>query len=71
MATSQNGPTQPEGPEKCATAVEDARALFIEVAERDGNADRSGLLAQLELEKRCRKHDLAASTISLFSLVPS
>jgi N-terminal acetyltransferase B complex non-catalytic subunit len=63
VVTSKDKTTQPEGREKCATAVEDARALFIEVAERDGNADRSGLLAQLELEKRCRKYNLDTSTI--------
>jgi N-terminal acetyltransferase B complex non-catalytic subunit len=39
--------------------MESAQALFKEVAERDGSTDRSGLLAQLELEKRSRAHGIS------------
>jgi hypothetical protein len=54
-AESENG-----GKEACIAAVDGARTLFVEVAERDGTTDRSGLLAQLELERRYQTHGFAA-----------
>lgn len=34
--------------------------LFTDIMEKDGKRDRSGLLALLELEKRCRQFGLSA-----------
>jgi hypothetical protein len=60
FAPLNTAPGNKEGEEACITAVDSARTLFIEVAERDGSTDRSGLLAQLELEKRSQNHGIAA-----------
>ncbi len=42
-----------------AERITQTRELFGKVVEQDGVKDRSGHLALLELEKRCRHHGLA------------
>jgi N-terminal acetyltransferase B complex non-catalytic subunit len=43
-------------PSQLSERIADTMNLFQEVATNDGAKDRSGLLALLELEKRCRAH---------------
>jgi N-terminal acetyltransferase B complex non-catalytic subunit len=43
-----------------------AREFFEEIASRDGKKDRSGLLAQLELEKRARAHAISDGTHAIY-----
>jgi N-terminal acetyltransferase B complex non-catalytic subunit len=44
----------------CSNAMKKAEELFIKVSEEDGNKDRSGLLALLELEKRARDYGVSS-----------
>jgi hypothetical protein len=50
-----------EASEATRKKIQEARELFAKVVEKDGLKDRSGLLAQLELEKRSRAHGLTDS----------
>lgn len=44
--------------EKVQKDIAETREIFMKIAEKDGSKDRSGLLAQLELEKRSRAHGI-------------
>lgn len=46
---------------ECSQRIQRTRELFIGIANEDGQKDRSGLLALLELEKRARARGLSAS----------
>ncbi|KAF8651484.1 hypothetical protein AX16_004782 [Volvariella volvacea WC 439] len=50
-------------------AVKKANDLFIRVSEHDGPKDRSGLLAQLNLEWRARQHSLSSDSALLVNLM--
>ncbi|KAI0322196.1 N-acetyltransferase B complex non catalytic subunit-domain-containing protein [Amylostereum chailletii] len=61
------GETSPN--ERCAELRGQARELFSKVADEDGRNDRSGLLAQLELEQRARTHGLSTDPSLLVDLL--
>ena len=46
-----------------STRIDEARKVFEQVAESDGRTDRSGLLAQLELEKRATAHGVSSNRL--------
>lgn len=50
-----NEPSE-DASEKVRKDIAETREIFMKIAEKDGSKDRSGLLAQLELEKRSRAH---------------
>ncbi|KAI0035924.1 N-acetyltransferase B complex non catalytic subunit-domain-containing protein [Vararia minispora EC-137] len=60
-------PTSGEKP--LPESVGQAREFFVKVAEKDGKKDRSGLLAQLELEKRARAHGIIDDSSRLLALL--
>jgi N-terminal acetyltransferase B complex non-catalytic subunit len=53
----------------CLNAVAKAQELFTKVAEEDGNRDRSGQLALLELEKRARDYGVSSDPPRLLNMM--
>jgi N-terminal acetyltransferase B complex non-catalytic subunit len=53
---------------ECSRHIQRSRELFTRIAEEDGQKDRSGLLALLELEKRARARGLSDS-MSIYPLL--
>jgi len=44
---------------ECSKRIADIQDLFTKLVEKDGQKDRSALLALLELENRARSHRLS------------
>ncbi|KAJ3568563.1 hypothetical protein NP233_g5635 [Leucocoprinus birnbaumii] len=65
------GEEKPSGEalEAVKLTVLETRAFFSQIAEKDGLRDRSGLLAQLELEKRARAHGISDDQTRLGALL--
>ncbi|KAK0210940.1 actin cytoskeleton organization protein [Desarmillaria ectypa] len=57
--------------DKDATVVECSRVkdIFTDIMEQDGKRDRSGLLALLELEKRCKQFGLSTDSTRMVDLI--
>lgn len=55
---SSSEPTK-EAQEECKHSIPKAQQFFAQIADKDGQRDRSGPLALLELEKRALAHNLS------------
>ncbi|RDB21137.1 N-alpha-acetyltransferase 25, NatB auxiliary subunit [Hypsizygus marmoreus] len=69
LAPSPDPESSSSAQANCSAHVTRSQELFQRIAEEDGQADRSGLLALLELEKRVRSHGLSTDPERLVKLM--